>query len=161
MQGSGPALNRIHSPATEPGGAPLLCRGICRALGQLGYVSLLEFPLANGRRADVIALGRDGEVMIVEVKSSLADFRSDRKWPDYWEFCDRLYFAVGEDFPRDALPAECGLLVADGYGAAVLRDPAPRPLAAARRKALTLRFGVIAASRLHRLTDPGAGELSL
>jgi hypothetical protein len=161
MQDSAAALNEFHSRATEPAGAALLCRGVCRALDQLGYVSLLEFPLANGRRADVIALGRNGEVMIVEVKSSLADFRADRKWPDYWEFCDRLYFAVGEDFPRDVLPEECGLLVADGYGAAVLRDPAPRPLAAARRKALTLRFGFAAASRLRRLTDPGAGELGL
>jgi hypothetical protein len=142
----------------EPGGAGALCRGVCRALDQLGYASLVEFALANGRRADVIALGRDGDVVIVEVKSSLADFRADRKWPDYWEFCDRLYFAVGAEFPRDVLPEECGLLVADGYGAAILRDPAPRPLAAARRKALTLRFAFAAASRLRRLTDPGAAE---
>ena len=158
MQDLAPSLKEFHGGA-EPAGAAALCRGVCRALDQLGYASLLEFPLANGRRADVIALGRDGEVVIVEVKSSLADFRADRKWPDYWEFCDRLYFAVGEGFPRDVLPEECGLLVADGYGAATLRDPAPRPLAPARRKALMLRFGLAAASRLRRLTDPGAGGM--
>src|SRR2546421_3032573 len=89
--------------------AALLARGVGRALAQLGYASLLEVALANGRRADIMALGRGGEIAIVEIKSSLPDFRADRKWPDYWEFCDRLYFAVAADFPRDLLPAECGL----------------------------------------------------
>jgi len=157
MQDLAAALTEFHG-AAEPDGAAALCRGVCRALGQLGYASLAEFSLANGRRADVIALGRNGEVVIVEVKSSLADFRADHKWPDYREFCDRLYFAVGEGFPRDVLPAECGVLVADGYGAAILREPAPHKLAPARRKALTLRFGLAAAGRLRRLADPGAGD---
>src|SRR5438105_2005349 len=90
--------------ATLPPGrpdAPLLARGVCRALTQLGFACLTEFALANGRRADVAALGRGGKIAIVEVKSSLADLRADRKWPEYWEFCDRLYFAVAADFPHD------------------------------------------------------------
>src|SRR5262249_5598317 len=142
-------------------GATLLTRGVCRALGQLGFATLTEFPLASGRRADVLALGRGGEIAIVEVKSSLADFRADRKWPDYWGFCDRLYFAVAAGFPRDVLPTECGLLIADPFGAAILREPAPRPLSAARRRAVTLRFALAGAQRLRRLVDPGAGEAEL
>ena len=86
--------------AFEPTDATLLARGACRALEQLGYVSLVEFPLANRRRADVLALGKSGELVIVEVKSSLADFRADRKWTIYRDFSDRLYFAVPLDFPR-------------------------------------------------------------
>src|SRR5689334_22126492 len=134
----------------EPAAATI-CRGVCRALMQLGYASLTEFPLASGRRADVLALGRGGDLLIVEVKSSVADFRSDRKWPDYAEWCDRLYFAVAPEFPKELIPAECGLLVADGFGAQMLREPPPQPLATARRKALTLRFALTGAARLRRM----------
>src|SRR5216683_856137 len=147
--------------AAEPLTALLLARGVCRELQQHGYASLVEFALANGRRADVMALGRAGEIAIVEVKSSLADFRADRKWPEYWEFCDRLYFAVAAEFPRDLLPAECGLIVADPFGAAVLREAPMRALNAARRRAVTLRFARLGAQRLQRLLDPGAGEEGL
>jgi hypothetical protein len=125
-------------------------------LAQRGYVSLAEVPLANGRRADLFAVGRDGALLIIEVKSSVADFRSDRKWPDYREFCDRLAFAVSTEFPRDLIPADCGLIVADPFGAMILRDGAEHPLAPARRRALMLRFGRMAAGRLTRLTDPAA-----
>ena len=79
-------------------------------------------PLANGRRADMLALGRDGELVIVEIKSSVADFRADRKWPEYRDYCDRLYFAVAGGFPQELIPEECGLIVADGFGAAFLRE---------------------------------------
>lgn len=133
-----------------------LARGVARELAQRGFASLLEVPLANGRRADLLALGRDGHLLIVEVKSSVADFRSDRKWPDYREFCDRLGFAVPADFPRALIPEECSLIVADPFGAHVLRDGIVVPLAAARRKALTLRFARIAAGRMQRLIDPAA-----
>jgi hypothetical protein len=146
---------------SAPAGAGLLARGVCRAFDQLGYATIVEFSLANGRRADVMALGRGGEIAIVEIKSGVADFRADRKWPDYWEFCDRLYFAVAASFPRDLVPAECGLILADPFGAAVLREPTPRPLNATRRRAVTLRFALTGAGRLRRLLDPafGAGEL--
>jgi hypothetical protein len=80
--------------------AQTICRGVIRALTQRGFATLAEVPLADGQRADVLALGRDGTLVIVEIKSSVADFRSDRKWPDYRQWCDRLYFAVAEGFPR-------------------------------------------------------------
>jgi len=133
-----------------------LARGVARALAQRGFAILVEVPLANGRRADLLALGRDGSLLIVEVKSSVADFRSDRKWPDYREFCDRLAFAVPAHFPQPLIPEDCGLIVADPFGALILREGAARRLAAARRKALTLRFARIAAARMQRLVDPAA-----
>lgn len=131
-----------------------LCRGVCRALAQRGFATLAEVALANGRRADILALGRDGELVIVEIKSSVADFKSDRKWPEYREFCDRLYFAVPGAFPVELIPGDCGLIVADGFGAAFLREAPAEPLAAARRRAVLLRFAALAAGRLRRLTDP-------
>jgi len=111
-------------------------------------------PLANGRRADLLGLGRDGTLLIVEVKSSVADFRSDRKWREYRTFCDRLAFAVAADFPRELVPDDCGLIVADPFGALILREGVHAPLAAARRRAVTLRFARMAASRLARHLDP-------
>ena len=135
-----------------------LARGVGRALAQRGYASLTEVSLANGRRADVMGLGRAGELVIVEVKSSLQDFRSDAKWPEYREFCDRFYFAVAEDFPREAIPEDCGLIVADGFGGAVLREAPMLALAAARRKAVTLRFALVSSERLRRLLDPSAAD---
>ncbi len=141
----------------QPAGAVQLARGICRALGQLGYAGLVEFPLASGRRADIMMLGRTGDFLIVEIKSSVADFRSDRKWTSYREFADRLYFAVPAAFPALLIPEECGLIVADSFGAAVLRHGALTPLAAARRRAMMLRFARAAATRLHRQLDPHAG----
>lgn len=139
---------------SEPA-APTIVRSICRALDALGYACLTEFSLANNRRADLLALGRRGEVAIVEVKSSLADFRADRKWPDYRDYCDILYFGIGPDFPREVIPEDCGLIVADCFGAAILRESERRPLSAARRRALTLGFALAAAQRLRRFTDPG------
>lgn len=143
--------------AIQPATAGLLARGVCRALEQLGYASLLEFPLANGRRADVLALGKSGDLLIVEIKSSVADFRADQKWARYREFADRLYFAVPNEFPAVLIPEECGLIVADGFGAAVLRHGLATPLAPPRRRAVTLRFALAAATRLRRHLDPEAG----
>ena len=135
-----------------------LARGVCRALANRGFATLVEVSLANGRRADVLALGRDGELVIVEIKSSVADFKGDRKWREYRAFCDRLYFAIPEQFPQELIPEECGLMVADAFGAAVLREAPAAPLAAARRRALTLRFARLAAGRLRRLLDPGSDD---
>jgi hypothetical protein len=147
--------------AGQPGTAPLLARGVCRALAQLGYASLVEFPLANGRRADVLALGKTGDLVIIEIKSSVADFRADRKWGAYREFADRLYFAVPNGFPALLIPEECGLMVADAFGAAVLRDGIASPLAPTRRRVLTLRFALSAAARLRRQLDPEAAFVDL
>jgi hypothetical protein len=146
--------------AAEPGGASApkaagrLARGTCRTLAQLGYASLLEVPLADGGRADILALDKSGNLIIVEIKASAADFRGDRKWVRYRDFADRLYFAVPNGFSAVLIPEECGLIVADGFGAAVLRDGVTTPLSAARRRAVTLRFARTAANRLQRAFDP-------
>jgi hypothetical protein len=152
-------LNGAVEPARvgETVAAALLARGVCRALDQLGYASLLEFPLANGRRVDILALGRGGDLIIVEIKSSVADFRADRKWPDYRDFADRFYFAVPSGFPATLILEECGLIVADAFAAALIRDGVPGVLAPGRRKALTLRFALAAAARLRRHLDPQSG----
>src|SRR5262249_61692745 len=103
---------------------------------QAGYSVLLEMPLPDGRRADIFAVGGNGELIIVETKSSVEDWRVDEKWPDYLDWCDQLYVAVPVDFPQALIPPEIGLIVADAYGGEILRHPARRPVAAARRKSL-------------------------
>jgi hypothetical protein len=113
----------------------------------LGYAPLAEVGLPNGRRADLMAVGPKGEIVIVEVKSSLEDYRCDRKWGEYMPYCDAFYFAVAPEFPREILPEGPGLIVADGFGGAVLVDAPVEPLAPARRKALTLAFARLAAMR--------------
>jgi hypothetical protein len=139
--------------------APLLARGVCRALGQLGYASLVEFPLANGRRADILGLGKAGDLVLVEIKSSVADFRADRKWANYRDFADRFYFAIPSHFPHVLIPEDCGLMVADPFGAVVLREGQTSPLSSGRRRALILRFARVGAMRLHRCIDPEAHRL--
>jgi hypothetical protein len=138
-----------------------LARGLCRALAQRGFATLTEVPLATGRRADVLALGREGELVIIEIKSSVADFKSDRKWPEYRQFCDRLYFAVPEGFPCELIPEDCGLIAADPFGGAILREAPFVPLAAPRRRAVLLRFARIAAGRLRRMLDPAIEDPEL
>ncbi len=132
-------------------------RGVCRYLSNLGYSVLTEFTLKNGRRADVIGLSRDGSVVIVEVKTSVADLKADQKWPEYEEFCDQLYFATPRDFPLELLPAACGILVADSWGGDEIRAAEISPLHASRRRVLTLKLARKAAQRLHNLTDPRLG----
>ena len=134
--------------------AALLTRGLCRALVDLGYAPLTEFHLGSGRRADVIAVDKAGAILIAEVKSSAEDYRADRKWMDYLAWCDRFYFCVPAGFDTALLPNDCGLILADGYGAEFRREPRATPLAAPRRRALTLRLARAAAGRLHRLVDP-------
>ena len=137
--------DEIHS---RPEITALLARGVTRMLAEHGLASVLEVPLANGRRADVMALTAKGEIWIVETKSCLEDYAVDAKWPDYMEYCDRFFFAVTESFPRALIPEDVGLIVADGFGGAILRDSPVRPLAGARRKAVTLLFARLAAFRL-------------
>ena len=100
--------------------ALIIARGVRRLLRARGFSSLTELPLTNGRRADIAAVNRDGEVLIVEVKSSPADFRADRKWRDYVACCDRLYFAISERTPAGLMPLEAGLILADPYGAGMV-----------------------------------------
>ena len=141
---------------TEPdtrGAAPIF-RGVRRALAARGFASMVEFRLACGRRADVLAMDEAGTIVIVEVKSGVADFRSDQKWPEYRDWCDAFYFAVDGSFPVGLIPEDCGLMVADAYGAEVLREAPSCKLAPARRKTLILRAALTGAGRLHRLEDP-------
>ena len=122
-------------------------RGVARLFAALGYAPLTEVVLPNGRRADIMALGPRGQIAIAEVKSGLEDFRVDRKWGDYLPYCDAFFFAVAPEFPREILPGEPGLIVADAFDGAVLREAPDAPLVAARRKALTLAFARLAAFR--------------
>jgi hypothetical protein len=154
---SDPGFHAGELPINETLTAALLARGVCRALEQLGYASLLEFPLATGRRADILALGRGGDLVIVEIKSSVADFRADHKWTGYRDFADRFYFAVPSTFPTALIPEDCGLIVADAFAASLIRDGAPNALAPGRRRAMTLRFALMAAARLRRHLDPQGG----
>jgi len=132
-----------------------IARGVMRAFGDMGWSCLTELPLGNGRRVDVMALDRGGLLAVVEVKSSLADYRSDNKWREYLPYCDAFYFAVAEDFDRSALPGDVGIMVADRYGAAIVAPSPEFKMAPVRRKALTLRFARAAARRLMRLNDSG------
>lgn len=125
-------------------------RGAARLLLDMGYAPLAEVCLPNGRRADVMAVGPRGDIVIVEVKSGIEDYRVDRKWPEYAPYCDAFYFAVPPEFPEGVLPDEPGLIVADAFGGAVVRPAAPAPLAPARRKALTLAMARLGALRSWR-----------
>lgn len=138
--------------------ALMVQRGVCRLLRAAGFATLTEFTLATGRRADVIALNEAGVIWIVEIKSSLEDFRSDGKWLEYCDFCDRLFFAIPQAMDPDIMPGEAGLIVADNWGADILRQPDETSLHAARRKALTLAFARAAAMRLHNLHDPNSNS---
>ncbi len=152
----------MDAPASP--GFPERTTGICRAAMRFcasrGWAPLTEVSLPNGRRADILALRPDGGFAIIEVKSGPRDFLADAKWPEYRGFCDALYFAVDLDFPQALLPADCGLVVADGLEAALLREAPPHPLAPSRRRALLHRFARQAAARLAALADPaGFAEL--
>jgi hypothetical protein len=132
---------------SRPETTSVVTRGAARLLQALAFAPLAEVCLPNGRRADLMAIGPKGEIVIVEVKSSLEDYRCDRKWGEYLPYCDAFYFAVSPEFPRHILPDGPGLIVADGFGGAVVIDAPTAPLAPARRKALTLSFARLAAGR--------------
>ena len=140
---------------TSPAAAEII-RGTPRLLLELELASLPEFTLATGRRVDVMAIGRDGRLVAVEVKSCRIDFLTDRKWRDYLDYADEFYFAVAPDFPVELLPEEEGLIVADRFAATLVRPARTRTVPAARRRSLLLRFGRTAALRLQGVTDPMA-----
>jgi hypothetical protein len=140
--------------------AAAIQRGVGRMLRGAGFACVPELSLANGRRADVLALGRKGEVWIIEIKSSPADYLSDSKWRDYMEFCDRFFFAIPADMDPSLIDEGAGLIIADAWGADIVRDAAEARLAGARRKAVTLLVARTAAMRLHSATDPNADSVS-
>jgi hypothetical protein len=149
-------------PQLKPDGrqsdtAQMIQRGVSRLLRASGFAVLPEFTLASGRRADLIGLNGSGQIWIVEIKSSLEDYRCDVKWPDYRDYCDRLFFAIPTTLAPEIIPAEVGLVIADNWGADIIREPEPQSLHASRRKAVTLAFARAAALRLHGLYDPLAG----
>lgn len=154
QQGRARDHNVIPFDGRQSPAAAALQRGVCRALRALGHSVVTELSLANGRRADVVALSGGGDIAIVEIKSCLLDYQSDCKWQDYLPFCDRLYFAVAADFPHDVIPPSVGLMLADRYGAELVREPLEERLSAARRKAMMLAFARSAALRLQLHLDP-------
>jgi len=148
-------LDNAPSAFSRPGATLALTRGVTRLFGELGFSPLPEFSLPNHRRADIAGLDRQGRLAIAEIKSCQADYDADDKWSDYLGFCDLFFFAVAEDFPRRLLPEEEGLIIADAFGGVVAREARERPLAAARRKAVTLRFARQAAARtIFMLNNP-------
>ncbi len=142
--------NRQSEKAAE------ICRGVMRVLAQHSLTGLIEVTLANGRRADIMALTDKGALWIVEIKSSVTDFQVDQKWPEYRDYCDALFFAVATDFPQEILPEDTGLIIADRFGGEILRPAPEHRLAPARRKALTLHYARLAAARLSSAFDPHA-----
>jgi len=156
---SEPALFReaawVHSRLNDVPGA-------ARLLHAHGYCVVSELPLASGRRADLVALGRDGEIWIVEIKSSVADFRADQKWMDYRMHCDRLFFATTVEVPCEIFPPDTGLIVADAFGAQIVCEAPEHKLHASTRKSMMLSIARAAALRLQSLIDPTgpyAGEV--
>ena len=129
-------------------------RGITRYLRALGFSAAAELPVSTNRRADILAVGPTGEILIVEIKSCVADFRADQKWPEYREYCDRFFFAVPQSFPREIIPPEAGVIFADAYGAEMIRESKYTPLLAARRKAVLIRLARASSDRLANLLDP-------
>ena len=140
-----------------------VARGVTRLFCRRDVFSMCEVPLPNGRRADIMAIDSKGSLTIVEIKVAKADLVGDCKWTDYLDYCDRFFWAVPPSLAailhdERYLPGEAGLIVADRYDAAVVREAVDKPLAAARRKAELLRFARRAARRLSTQIDPTLGE---
>ncbi|MGB0683554.1 MAG: MmcB family DNA repair protein [Magnetovibrionaceae bacterium] len=140
--------NPPPAPEAISGVAASVCRGVMRFLDNLGYAPLAEVRLNNHRRVDVMGLNAKGQIIVCEIKSSVADFRADSKWPEYLDYCDQFFFAVAPDFPRDILPSEEGLIIADSFGADIVRPSVRRKVNGTRRKTITLTFARTAARRL-------------
>jgi hypothetical protein len=128
--------------------AMVVRRGVQRLLSDMGAHVLPELSLASGRRADLVALTRRGDIWIIEIKSSVEDFNVDRKWPDYRLHCDRFFFATHPGVPAEIFPEQCGFILSDGYGAEIMREAPEHRIAAATRKALMLRIARAGAARL-------------
>lgn len=156
-------------PATAPipdedlKAAQAVARGICRLFARNDIWCIGEMPLRSNRRADLMGIDAKGHLVIVEIKVSRADLLGDAKWTDYLDHCDRFYWGLAAQLDRSCmeseafLPERCGLIVADGYDAEILRPAATVPLNAARRKAETERLARAALRRQQGLIDPGIG----
>jgi hypothetical protein len=149
----------IPASALKPDGrqsetAHAIQRGVGRLLRSHNFSILTEFTLASGRRADVIGIAPNGTLWIVEIKSSPEDFKADQKWPEYRDYCDRFSFAIPQSMDATLIPQEAGLIVADQWGAEIMRDASIHPLHASRRRAVMIAFAQAGAQRLHGLWDP-------
>jgi hypothetical protein len=150
------AKQRLEMPVDgrQSNTALAVARGAARLLHAHGFCVVSELSLPSGRRADLVALDSGGELWIVEVKSSVADFRADQKWQDYRTHCDRLFFATTVEVPCEIFPPNAGLIVADAYGAEFRCEAPEHRLPAATRKSMMLLFARAAALRLQSLADP-------
>ena len=153
--------------ATEQGDiatAAAVARGICRLFARNDIWCLSEMPLRSGRRADLMGIDAKGQVIIVEIKVSRADLLGDAKWPDYLDHCDRFFWGLAAHLDRACMdseafrPDQCGLIVADGYDAEILRPAPLRPLAAARRKVEVEKIARAALRRQAMALDPRNGS---
>jgi hypothetical protein len=141
--------------------AAAVARGVLRLFARHDIFGMTEVPLPNGRRLDIMAIDARGQLIAVEIKCSRADLLGDGKWQDYYDYCDRYYWAVPATFDLALLdlpilwPERSGLIVADAYDAEILRPAPTEPLAPARRKAETLRFARRSARRISAMIDPG------
>ena len=158
-----PAAPPVLLPALTPAASPVaaaVARGICRLFARNDIWCLPEMPLRNGRRADLMGIDPKGQLIIVEIKVARADLLGDAKWTDYLDYCDRFYWGLAPHLDRGCieqpgfLPERCGVIVADGYDAEILRPAATVPLAAARRKVETERLARAALRRQLGLVDP-------
>jgi len=151
-----PILNKTHDVA-GPLNAEQIRRSVASYFDQLGYEAMAEFTLKTGRRVDLLAFGPKDEVVIIEIKSSLADFRADQKWQSYLEWADRFFFAVAEGFPTARLPdaSKAGILITDGYDIAVQQEAPYHKLSGQRRQHLVKRLARTALRRLAYLSDLG------
>ena len=131
-----------------------IARGVMRHFAQIGMHSLSEFSPARGLRVDIITFGMSDEIWIVECKSSQKDFKSDKKWQNYLDWCDRYFWAVDANFPINILPSDTGIIIADAYDASILRDSPLNKLSAARRKKIMNSVARSACNRLLTHTDP-------
>jgi hypothetical protein len=147
---TGERSKQIHLMSQMTAG---VTRGVCRFLATMGIASLVEFRLPNRRRVDIIGMDPAGNFTIIEIKVSLADYRADRKWPDYLPYCDKFYFGIPVDFPAGIIPKEYGLIIADPYGAVIRQEPRDHMMTGQRRKKLQIKFALTAAERLQSLTD--------
>lgn len=132
--------------------AMVIRRGILKGMAETDMVFLPELTLSGGRRADLIGLNRKGQIIIIEIKSSIADFQVDKKWHEYKDFCDQFYFATHPKVPMEIFPQSEGFILADEHGCEIIREADINKLSPATRKALTLRFARSAALRTKRLT---------
>jgi len=156
----------MSDPVVNPDGrqsatAAAVQRGTGRMLLSAGFTSISELSLANGRRADLIAINAKGEIWIVEIKSSPADYLSDRKWHDYMAYCDRFYFAIPPDMDPGLIDETAGLMIADAWGAEIIREASEAKLSGARRKAVTLLLARSASLRLQTTIDPNANGIEI